>query len=220
MFEDRAMMHGHRPRRRSLLAAGVVAAGIIAAAVYVTATEFLASRVDPAASVLTADGEPNARAGLGFSFLDQPHPLPDIRFVDSDGRGRSLADFRGRPLLLNLWATWCAPCRKEIPSLDRLQAKIGRDRLLVVPLSIDRQGLPAVKGFYDELGLTALGMYVDSSAEAAHELHAFGIPTTLLIDREGREIGRKIGEAEWDSPDTIALIQRHLPPLAPSQGQR
>jgi thiol-disulfide isomerase/thioredoxin len=151
-----------------------------------------------------------SRASFDFQPLDQPRELPDLGFVDGDGRAASLADFRGRVVLLNLWATWCVPCRREMPALERLQAKLGGAEFIVLPLSIDRGGLPPVKRFYEELGLAALGVFVDQSGAATSKLATTGVPTTLLIDREGREIGRKIGPAEWDSPEMIALIRRYL----------
>jgi len=153
-----------------------------------------------------------------FRPLDQPHELPDLRFVDGDGRPTSLADFRGRVVLLNLWATWCVPCRREMPSLDRLQASLGGAEFIVLPLSIDRGGLPPVKRFYEELGLTALDVFVDQSGAAMRELATPGIPTTLLVDRQGREIGRYIGAAEWDSQEAIALIRRYLNPRSGADG--
>jgi len=97
-----------------------------------------------------------------------------------------------------------------MPALDRLQAELGVSQLMVLPLSIDRQGLPVVKKFYEGLGLTSLGIYVDQSGNASSALNAVGVPTTLLIDRDGREIGRKIGPAEWDSPEVVALLRDHL----------
>ena len=147
---------------------------------------------------------------LSLTLLDDPRPLPKLHFVDGDGQAMTLANFRGRALLLNIWATWCVPCRKEMPTLDRLQAKLGGSDFQVITLSIDRGGVPVVKRFYDELGLKSLGIYVDQSGQAASALGTVGIPTTLLVDREGREIARKIGPAEWDSPDAIDTIRRHL----------
>src|SRR5229473_113080 len=131
-------------------------------------------------------------------------------FITGASNRQSLADFRGRPVLLNIWATWCVPCRKEMPALDRLQTTIDKSKLLVLPLSIDRKGAPVIKQFYEELGLKVLVIYVDQSGKASSELSTVGVPTTLLIDRDGREIGRKVGPAEWDSPEMIALIREHL----------
>ena len=97
-----------------------------------------------------------------------------------------------------------------MPSLDRLQAELGGSHLFVVPLSIDRQGLPVVKAFYAELGLQSLGIFLDQSGAAASKVNAGGLPTTLFFDRNGRDIGRKIGPAEWDSPETVALVRERL----------
>jgi len=151
-----------------------------------------------------------AAAEPNFALVDPPKALPDVRFVDGDGRNRALSDFRGKVVLLNVWATWCIPCRKEMPTLDRLQGTLGGADFQVVALSIDRQGLAVVRKFYGEIGIKYLGMHVDSSGKAARELGAVGLPTTLLIDREGREISRLVGPAEWDAPDMIAFIRRRI----------
>jgi len=182
-------------------------------ALYYGAMEFVIGRSDQrpvAVAARPADTDAASSDSFTFSFFDQPRAVPELRFTDGEGRAVSLADFRTKPILLNIWATWCVPCRKEMPSLDRLQAELGASHLLVLPLSIDRQGLPVVKKFYEELGLTSLGTYLDQSGKAASELNTVGVPTTLLIDRDGHEIGRKVGPAEWDSPEVVALIREHL----------
>jgi hypothetical protein len=97
-----------------------------------------------------------------------------------------------------------------MPTLDRLQARLGGPDFAVVPLSIDRQGVPAVKKFYEEIGIAHLGLYVDGSSRAGTALGLTGLPTTLLIDREGNEVARLVGPAEWDGPDMVALIERYL----------
>ncbi len=140
-----------------------------------------------------------------FIIHDAPKSIAAIQFEDADGRPRSLTDFRGKVVLLNIWATWCVPCRKEMPTLDRLQAKLGGADFEVVALSIDRR-MDAVRKFFTEVGIQKLAMYLDSSAKATRELGAVGLPTTLLVDREGREIGRLIGPAEWDAPEIAAFI--------------
>jgi len=137
-----------------------------------------------------------------------PRVMPEVRFQDGAGRPLSLADFRGRVVLLNVWATWCPPCREEMPSLDRLQAKLGGPDFEVVTLSIDVNGVPAVRRFYREVGIKTLKIYIDPTTDAAGRLGFPGIPGTLLIDRDGRELGRTVGPAEWDGPEAIALIQR------------
>jgi thiol-disulfide isomerase/thioredoxin len=139
-----------------------------------------------------------------------PRALPELAFEDGEGSPRSLADFRGKVVLLNVWATWCLPCREEMPALDRLQQQLGGRDFEVLALSIDSGGAPAVKRFYEEIGIRALGIYVDPTTRAGSALAAFGIPVTLLIDRQGREIGRHLGIAEWDGPDAVRVIQSYL----------
>jgi thiol-disulfide isomerase/thioredoxin len=146
----------------------------------------------------------------GFSVHENPRTLPEIRFETGEGETITLAHFRGRVVLLNLWATWCAPCRREMPTLDRLQAALGGGDFEVLALSIDRTGLPAVKEFYQELGLERLPIYVDQTGAAQRALNALGLPTTLLIDREGNEVGRLLGPAEWDSPEMVGFIRGYV----------
>jgi thiol-disulfide isomerase/thioredoxin len=121
-----------------------------------------------------------------------------------------LADFRGRVVLLNLWATWCVPCRQEMPTLDRLQARLGGPDFQVIALSIDRTGAPAVRAFYEEIGVRHLPLFLDTTGNAVRQLNAPGLPTTLLLDRAGREIGRFVGPAEWDSPAIVETIEKAL----------
>ncbi len=149
---------------------------------------------------------------LALTVFATPRPMPPIYFDDAAGRSLTIADFRGRVVLLNFWATWCEPCRQEMPTLDRLAAKLGGPGFAVVPVSIDRGGAAAVKPFYKKLGLEKLAVYLDASGKAPATLGLPGVPTTLLIDREGREVARKMGEADWDSPQMIALVRRYLGP--------
>lgn len=149
--------------------------------------------------------EPSTHAGM--LIWPEPRPAEDVRFVDGEGTPRSLADFRGKVVLLNLWATWCVPCRLEMPTLDRLQAKLGGNDFQVVALSLDQDGVPVVRDFYREIGIQHLQIFVDEQMQAIQSLGAFGLPVTLLMDREGREIGRKAGAAEWDSPEVIEYVQ-------------
>jgi len=137
-------------------------------------------------------------------------PLPDLRFGDGAGKPRSLADFRGRVILLNLWATWCVPCRKEMPALDRLQQKLGGPGFEVAALSIDQGGIAAVRRFYEELDLRALRIYVDQNGEALGKLGSVGIPLTVLVGRDGRELWRVAGPREWDAADAVRMIKGHL----------
>jgi thiol-disulfide isomerase/thioredoxin len=151
-----------------------------------------------------------AQAPAGFAVHESPRPLPDIEFENDQGEALSLADFRGKLVLLNIWATWCAPCRREMPTLERLQAELGGPDFEVVALSLDRKGLSVVQVFYAELGLETLPIYVDASGEAQRALSVLGLPTTLLLDRDGNEIGRLLGPAEWDSPEMVGFFREYL----------
>ncbi|WP_348642942.1 TlpA family protein disulfide reductase [Rhizobium laguerreae] len=158
-------------------------------------------------SLLATAGPVLAGPPKGLVLNDTPKPLPDVQFSDGDGRPQTLADFRGKVVLLNVWATWCLPCRTEMPTLDRLQAALGGDAFEVVALSIDRKGAAAVKRFYLEIAVQHLAMHVDASGEALSALAAVGLPATILIDAEGRELGRLMGPAEWDAPDMVAFLR-------------
>ncbi|QPL44959.1 TlpA family protein disulfide reductase [Halomonas sp. A40-4] len=142
----------------------------------------------------------------GFLIWAQPKEVSEIHFEDSDGAPLTLADFEGKLILLNLWATWCGPCREEMPTLDTLQAELGSDNFEVVALSIDRKGIEIVNEFYQEIGIEHLAPYIDKTGMASADLGAVGIPTTLLLDRQGKEIGRLVGEAEWNTQDMIDFL--------------
>lgn len=138
--------------------------------------------------------------------------MPEVRFTDEKGKPLTVADFRGKMILLNIWATWCPPCRNEMPTLDRLQAKLGGPDFEVVVVSIDQgdSGLFLVQEFFLEIGVKHLRSYIDATGEAPRKLGSIGLPVTLLIDRDGKEIGRLVGGAEWDGPEPIALVERQL----------
>ena len=133
--------------------------------------------------------------------------VPDLAFKDSSGTDIKLSKWQGRVVLLNLWATWCAPCRKEMPTLNDVQQQLGSKDFEVVALSVDRKGLEASSAFLKETGADSLGLYVDATTQSLEDLQAFGLPATLLIDRKGREIGRLLGPAEWNSAEAIALMK-------------
>lgn len=138
-------------------------------------------------------------------------PLPPLGFTEEDGARVTLADFRGRTVLLNLWATWCLPCRKEMPALDRLQGSRGSDEFSVVTINIDTAKLDRIKAFWTETGIANLTFYADSTAETFQALKqagkALGLPTTILIGPDGCEIGTMAGPAQWDSKDALALVE-------------
>ena len=154
------------------------------------------------------------RSVAGVSVHSSPLELPDLRFTDGAGVPTSVAAFRGRVVLLNVWATWCPPCREEMPTLDRLQQQLGDTAFEVVTLSIDSGGLPVVAKFFREIGVEHLHPYLDTF-HAGAALVGTGIPLTLLIDSEGRELGRKLGPAQWDDPQILALIREYSPTAQP-----
>ncbi len=164
----------------------------------------------PAATVKTS-GNPLATGAMTtFVFKPQPEPLPDIRFLDGSGAEVSLASFHGKVVLLNLWATWCGPCREEMPALDKLQAALGSDKFQVVALALDKSGVDGAKKFLADTKTEKLEAYADPTAKEGTRLRVIGMPTTILIDAEGREIGRLIGPAHWDSPEAKRLIEAQL----------
>jgi len=142
-----------------------------------------------------------------FIMDDASRPVAAVRFDDDRGQERNLSDFRGKVVLLNIWATWCVPCRKEMPALDHIESLLGGLKFTVVTVSVDRLGIEAVDKFFGEVGVQSLPAYVDSSGSALRTLRAFGLPTSFVIDRDGREIGRITGPAEWDSPETIEFLR-------------
>lgn len=166
-------------------------------------------RMLPTMLLLAVLGLPGAKAAepVSIPLHETPRPLPGLTFTDGEGQPRTLADFRGKVLLLNIWATWCGPCRREMPTLDRLQARLGGDRFEVVALSIDRAGIGVVRVFFDEIDIEHLRIFIDESGRAARDLKIFGLPATLLIGRDGRELGRLVGPAEWDTPEMIDFFE-------------
>ncbi len=148
--------------------------------------------------------------GDNFTLLDPPVPAPPETFAALDGAPVGLADFEGRVVLLNFWATWCAPCIREMPSLDRLQAALGDRGLAVLAVSIDRGGAKVIRPFAKRLGLERLGLYHDPKGALFRAFGVTGLPTTFLIDRRGRIVGAYPGAAEWDGPEARALIEHYL----------
>ena len=152
--------------------------------------------------------EPPTKLGGIENFIPAREllPAPAITFLDQSGAKLSLEGFRGKVVVLNLWATWCTPCVAEMPTLDRLQQQLQGLDVVVIALSIDRGGPNVVKGFFDENGIKHLGVYVDPSMRVQADLKTIGLPTTILIDREGRERGRLVGPAEWDDAKAADIV--------------
>ena len=146
-----------------------------------------------------------------LTMVQKPMKMPDLAFEDGQGNPKKLSDWRGKTVLLNLWATWCVPCRKEMPALERLEAKLGGDKFQVVAVNIDTRDLEKPKTFLKDANLTHLGNFSDAKAKVFQDLKsiglALGMPTSVLIDGKGCQIGNMAGPAEWDSEDAVKLIQ-------------
>lgn len=229
--EQSAESHGQAKSSKQLSVAhyawvAVLAALVGFAAVYVTfgpsdngAREKTMSDASgssaPVAGATSKNSKPVTKSRMSLSsgqmatfvFKKTPQALPEVSFTDGAGKAKSLKDWRGKIVLLNLWATWCAPCRREMPDLDKLQGALGSDDFEVLAISVDRKGLPASKRFLDQIKIANLGLYNDATARMTGKLKVVGMPTTLLLDRTGKEIGRLVGPAEWNGEDARRLIK-------------
>ena len=148
--------------------------------------------------------------GSPLQLHSTPKVVPSVTFLDQNTNVTEIASFEGRMVLLKLWATWCAPCIKELPALDKLQQALNKNNFMVLVLSLDQGGLAEIVPFWSKLGLSNLDMYIDPSMNSGQILGARGLPTTILISKDGLEIARLEGPAEWDSEELIA----HLSELA------
>jgi thiol-disulfide isomerase/thioredoxin len=174
-------------RRCLLAAAGTLAAGFGARKPHAQELEDLAS---------------------ALKLTDPPVPAPAISFVAADGSEHRLVEFLGHGMVVNLWATWCAPCVAEMPALAALSKTLAPDDIAVLPLSSDRGGAAAVEAFYRQHDITGLPVLLDPKGAAAHAWHARGIPTSVVIDRQGRERARLEGAADWSTPTAAALVRK------------
>jgi thiol-disulfide isomerase/thioredoxin len=219
MTEPTRTASSHAKKRLAMILAGGVAGVVVGlAGVYgITALTRNAGgdKACRPAVEIAKKVAPFARGEVAaVNVAKSPLKIPDLTFVDGAGKQVSLADWRGRTVLLNLWATWCVPCRKEMPALDALEQKVGGPGFQVVAVNIDTRDPDKPKAFLKEIGVQKLGYFADASAKSFQELkqigRAFGMPTTLLVDPAGCEIGTIAGPAEWASDDAVKLIQAAL----------
>ena len=198
---------GKTPKKtsaRTIALAGALAIGALFGAVYVNMGDN--GNVAPDGKQATGLAAYSVGEMITFVASAVPKDIPEIEFVTDDGTATSLDAWRGKVVLLNLWATWCGPCRKEMPTLDRLKAELGGAEFDVVALSVDRGGLEKPRKFLQEIKVRHLRLYNHSSGKVTSALKVIGMPTTLLINAQGQQIGRLVGPAEWDSKDALALI--------------
>jgi thiol-disulfide isomerase/thioredoxin len=201
-----------------IVAGGIAGLGLGLAGVYGVSALRGNAGGDPScrpAVALAKKVAPFARGQVAaVNVATRPLKIPDLAFEDASGKKLTLASFRGRTVLLNLWATWCVPCRREMPTLDALEGQLGSARFQVVAVNIDTRDPDKPKKFLQQIGVKKLSYYADPSAKAFQDLksigRAFGMPTTLLVDPHGCEIGTIAGPAEWSSKDAVKLIEAAL----------
>lgn len=164
---------------------------------------------DPGASRQSTEKKPDdLRQGTmkKLVFHSAPRDVSQVKFVDADGGEHQLADWQGKYVAVNFWATWCAPCRKEMPSLDALQGEFGGDDFEVVTIATGRNTLPAITRFFEEANVTRLPILLDPKLELAREMAVLGLPITIILNPEGQEIARLQGDAEWFSDSAKEII--------------
>ena len=171
------------------------------------------------ATLLAALPAPQASAsGIRDLPAQPPRPAPEFTFTDADGLTRDLSHFPGKAFVVNFWATWCAPCVVEMPALDRMQAALAEDDILVLALASDRGGAAQVRPFYERVGLRHLGLWLDPRGAAARAFGVRAVPTTVILDRERREVSRLAGPADWDALPMLAAVRGLIGSKPPARG--
>ena len=187
--------------RRFGFALPTLGPAVIIIALAVVASGLGRAPVAPAAAAASQTTEPE-----DFTWHEKPLDAPATVFKDANDADKTLKDFGGKVLIVNFWATWCAPCVKEMPALDRLQAKLGGDTFQVVAINQERGGAKIAKPFAEKQGWK-LALYVDPATGFYRDAKLKGLPTSLIIGKDGKELGRVEGEVEWDSPAVEKMVQ-------------
>ncbi len=164
-------------------------------------------------AAVTAPRKPRAEERLpplseGLRPVSPPQPVPDVPFLGADSTAHHLADFKGHGMVVNLWATWCAPCVAEMPSLEALSKALAPADIAVLPLSSDRGGAATVQAWYDSHDIKGLPVLLDPKGAMARAFNARGVPTTLIINTSGQVVARLEGAADWGAPDAQTLVQK------------
>jgi thiol-disulfide isomerase/thioredoxin len=208
-------------RKKTIAGSGMTVAGLI----FYTGLGMVAAGAGFVAALMIPSGGPKVRGSspaavertaapapvLG-TFVEPANPqaLPDLSFTGADGKPHRLSEWRGKVVLLNVWATWCAPCKVEMPSLDRLQAKLGGEAFSVLALSVDRTGIEKPAAFFSGNGIAHLAVYNDSESAVTAALRASGLPVSAILDRDGREVARLTGPTGWDNPGIVAKVEEFI----------
>ncbi len=189
------------------LGLGAIAVGLFLALGGATESGAQAPARDYSAIAANLDGDMKK-----LNFHETPKTVSTTAFTTEDGGTATLADYKGKYVLLNFWATWCAPCRKEMPMLSELQTEFGGDDFEVLTLATGRNPVPAIEGFFDEIDVSNLPMHRDPKQQVAREMGVLGLPITVILDPEGREVARLQGDAHWSSDSAKALIAGLIQP--------
>jgi len=214
---DKNDEHANRPRKAgnvllySLIAIVAAIAGFLTTTLFDRFSGGESVNGQATAQAVVASSKAAENAASGFEKLVQsgePKELPSVTFVDAGGKERSLSDWQGKVVLVNLWATWCAPCRIEMPDLNRLQASLGGDDFTVLPINLDWSGADKPRKFLKSEDLDNLPLYLDKTKSVMQKLGAIGLPLTIIVDQQGREVARLAGAAKWDSDEAKAFIRK------------
>jgi thiol-disulfide isomerase/thioredoxin len=162
--------------------------------------------------ILTKLADKSSEAPRNFQATESIRPAPELVIYDAEDKPLAISAFKGRGIVLNFWATWCAPCVKEMPDLDRLHALLKKEGIDVLAVSVDRNALRLAKKFYKINEIRHMPVLIDKNRKVLRRLSIRGLPTTVLINPEGMEVGRIVGAIEWNSPENVAFLRRLLAP--------